>query len=295
MNNFIILTDTGSDLEKELREKFDIEYVPMRFSYEGKDYEADLDWPVFSAPEFYNRMREGGRFLTAQVNAASYQTAFEKFLSAGKDVLYISCSSALSASIHTARRIAEETLKAYPERKIICIDGLRSCYALGLIAIHASELRAEGKTIEEVASWVEENKLTVHMIGSVDKLTYLKQAGRVSAASAFFGGLLNIKPIIIADAKGQNFAAEKVKGRKNAMARMVEIAKENYVDVPYQRVFISHTDCLEEAEELKAMLLRALGKDIDVHIGYIGPCVGASTGPDTLSINFHGKKVEVNA
>lgn len=295
MNNFVILTDTGSDLEKELREEFNIEYVPMRFSYEGKDYAADLDWPVFSAHEFYQRMRDGGRFLTAQVLANSYQEAFEKALSEGKDVLYISCSSALSAGINTARRIAEETLKSYPERKIICIDGLRACYALGLIVIHASELRAEGKTIDEVAAWVEENKLTVHMLGSVDKLTYLKQAGRVSAASAFFGGLLNIKPIIIADAKGQNFAAEKVKGRKNAMARMVEITKENILDVPYQRIFISHTDCPEEAEELKAMLITALGKDVDVHIGYIGPCVGASTGPDTLSINFHGKKVEVNA
>lgn len=295
MNNFVVLTDTGSDLEKELREKFDIEYVPMRFSYEGKDYEANLDWPVFSAHEFYQRMREGGRFLTAQVLASSYQEAFEKFLSEGKDVLYISCSSALSAGIHTARRIAEETLKAYPDRKIICVDGLRSCHALGLIAIHASELRSEGKTIDETAAWVEENKLTMHMIGSVDKLTYLKQAGRVSAASAFFGGLLNIKPIIIADAQGRNFACEKIKGRKNAMARMVELAKESYEQVPYERAFISHADCPEEAEELKTMLITALGKEIDVHIGYIGPCVGASTGPDTLSINFHANKVEVNA
>ena len=240
-------------------------------------------------------MREGGRFLTAQVTRGSYQTAFEKFLAEGKDVLYIACSSALSAGINTARMVAQETLKAYPDRKIICIDALRACYALGLIVIHASELRAEGKSIEEVAAWVEENKLTVHMLGSVDKLTYLKQAGRVSAASAFFGGILNIKPIIIADAQGRNLAAEKVKGRKNSMARMVEIAKENFLDVPYQRVFISHADCPEAAEELKTMLLTALGKDIDVHIGYIGPCVGASTGPDTLSINFHGKKVEVNA
>ena len=132
------------------------------------------------------------------------------------------------------------------------------------------------------------------MIGSVDKLTYLKQAGRVSAASAFFGGLLNIKPILIADALGRNFACAKVKGRKVSMEKIAQMAKEAWEDVPYQRVMICHADCIEEAEELKQMLFVALGKEVDVHIGYVGSAVGASVGPGMLGLFFFGKEVTVN-
>ena len=188
----------------------------------------------------------------------------------------------------------EEILEKHPEAKIICVDTLRACYALALLCIRAAELRAEGKTIEETAAWIEENRLTVNMIGSVDKLTYLKQAGRVSATSAFFGGLLNIKPIIIADAKGRNFAVEKVKGRRTSLNRIAEMLQENYLEQPYQRIMISHADCLEEAEELKRLCEEKIGKALTVHIGYVGSCVGASVGPGMLGVYFFGKEVTVN-
>lgn len=294
MKKYVILSDTGCDLEEALRKEFDIEYVPMHYSLDGKDYAADLDWKEFSVPQFYGLMREGKRFITSQVNVAEYKKAFNAYLAQGYDVLYISCSSALSSSVHASRVAREELLKEYPDAKIFCVDGLRACYALGLLCIRASELRAEGKTIEETAAWIEENKNTTHMVGTVDKLIWLKQAGRVSATSAFFGGLLNIKPIIVADAKGQNFAVEKVKGRMTSFTRMVEMVKESWEDVPYQRLHISHADCVEEAEKLKEMLLAVLGKEVDVHIGYVGPIVGASAGPGTLSINYFGKKVTLN-
>ena len=294
MRKYIILTDTGSDLDTCLREQYDIAYVPMRFSLDSVDYEADLDWKHFSAKEFYDMMRNGKRFITAQVNVATYKKTFEKYLSEGYDVLYIACSSEISASVNASRVACEEVLKNYPDGKIICVDTLRACYALALLCIRASELRAEGKTIEETAAWVEENRLTVNMIGSVDKLTYLKQAGRVSAASAFFGGLLNIKPIIIADAKGKNFALEKVKGRRTSLNRIAEMMKENYLEQPYQRIMISHADCLEDAEELKRLCEEKLGKELDVHIGYVGICVGASVGPGMLGVYFFGKEVTVN-
>lgn len=294
MKKYVIVTDTGCDLESKFREEYDIEYVKMRFSTEGKDYEADLDWQHFSATDFYNRMRNGQRFITAQVNVEAYKRAFQKYLDEGYDILSLSTSSGISASIEASRVAREALLKEYPDAKIICVDCLRACYALGLLAIRASELRAEGKTIEEAAQWVEENKLKVNMIGSVDKLTYLKQAGRVSAASAFFGGLLNIKPIIVADALGRNFAAEKVKGRRTSFEKIAEMVKEAYEDAPYQRLWISHADCLEEAEELKSIILEKLGKEIDVHIGYVGICVGASVGPGMLGVFFYGKEVTLN-
>ena len=296
MKKYVIITDTGSDLERSFRKKYGIEYVSMHFSCEGKDYEADMDWQQISAKDFYNGMREGKRFISAQVNVAAYKTAFKKFLDEGYDILSVSTSSGLSASVNASYVARDELLQEYPDAKIICVDALRACYALGLLVIRAAELREEGKTIEETAAWLNENKLTVNMIGSVDKLTYLKQAGRVSAASAFFGGLLNIKPIIVADALGKNFAAEKVKGRRTSFVRIAEMMKEAYVDgLPYQRVMISHADCYEEAEELKKIICDVLGKEIDVHIGYVGACVGSATGPGMIGVYFFGKKVTLNA
>ena len=294
MRKFIIVTDTGCDLDIELRKQYDIEYVPMHFSCDGKDYVADLDWEQISAKDFYNAMREGKRFITAQVNVETYKAAFEKYVQEGYDVLSVSTSSKISSGILASYVARDEILTKYPDAKIICVDALRACYALGILAIRASELRAEGKTIEETAAWLNENKLTVNMIGSVDKLTYLRQAGRVSATSAFFGGLLNIKPIIIADALGQNFATAKVKGRKVSLEKIAEMAKEAYEDVPYQHVMISHADCLEDAEELKAMFFKQLGKEVDVHIGYVGSCVGSAVGPGMIGIYFFGKEVTVN-
>ncbi len=294
MGNYVILTDSACDLESKWREPFGIEYVPMGYSFDGNAYEADLDWKKLSAPEFYNLMRNGTRIYSAQVNVETFEEAFKKYAEEGKDVLYVACSSGLSASVKAGYVARETVLKEYPDRKIIIVDALRACYALGLLVIRAAELKAEGKTIEETAAWLEENKLTVNMEGSVDKLTYLKQAGRVSAASAFFGGLLNIKPIIMADAKGCNYAVEKVKGRRTSFVRIAERVAETFVDAPYQRVFISHADCLDEAEEFKAIVLEKLGKDVDIHIGYVGPGVGSAVGPGMIGIYYWGKEVTVN-
>lgn len=294
MNNYIIVTDSGCDLDAVWREKFGIEYVPMHFIVDGKDYEADLDWKKISAPDFYNLMRDGKRIYTAQVNVATYKKSFAEYLEKGYDILSVSTSSGLSASIQASCVARDELLKDYPEAKIICVDSLRACHALGILVIAAAELRAQGKTIEDTAAWLEENKLTSNMEGTADKLVYLRQAGRVSAASSFFGGLLNIKPIVMADAKGRNFAVEKVKGRKTSIQRIAERLKERYIEVPYQKVFISHADCLEEAEELKKAIFEQLNREIEVYIGYVGPCVGATVGPGMLSAHFFGKKVDLN-
>lgn len=295
MKKYVILTDTGSDLDGSLRGQFDIDYLPMHLALDGASFDADLDWNHHPAKEFYDIMREGKRFTSSLINVAEFTAAYEEYAKQGVDVLYIGTSSKISASIIEGKKAAELFLKDHPEMKIICIDSLRACYTLGMIVIRACELRAEGNSIEEVASWVEENKLCANMIGSVDKLTWLKMAGRVSATKAFFGALFNVKPIIIADAIGQNYAEEKVKGRKSSLVRIAEKIKEAYLDLPYQRIFISHADCYEEALELKDLVLEAVGNpDVPVHIGYVGPGVGSAVGPGMISAFCWGKKVEVN-
>ena len=152
----------------------------------------------------------------------------------------------------------------------------------------------EYKTIEEVAEWIEENKLKANQECTPEKLSYLKQAGRVSAASAFFGGLLNIKPIIISDAKGQNFAVEKVKGRKTSIDRLAERFSEEVEDLPYQFISIAHADSIDDALELKAAVEKKMKTPLPIHVGHVGPIVGASCGPGTLAVYFYGKKVTTN-
>ena len=292
MKKFAIITDSCSDLDKALREEYDIDYVPMHFIINEKDYLASLDWDEVSAPDFYNMMKDGTRILTAQVSMNDYREKFEKYINEGYDILSISCSSALSASVKASYTVRDELQAKYPEAKIICIDSLIACIGLGMICIMASELRAEGKSIEEVAEWIEENKLTINQEGAVDKLTYLKQAGRVSATSAFFGGLLNIKPILISDKYGRNLAVEKVKGRRASIDRVVERLKERFVSTEKNRVFIGHANCVEDAEIIKEELIKTMPNEkLDVHIGYIGPIVGATVGPGMLGVYFVGKKV----
>ena len=290
---FVIITDTCSDLNKDIRVKYDIDYVPMSYTCDEKTYLGDLDWNELSAHDFYELMRNGKRIFTSQVSVTHTKEKLEKYLNEGKDILYLSCSSELSKSYDVVRNVVSEFSPNYPNSKIIVIDTLRACMALGLLCITASELRSQGKSIDEVASWIKENMATCHMEATVENLKYLKQAGRVSAASAFFGGLLNIKPILIEDAQGRNFAVEKVKGRITSLERLVERTVEQFKDVAHQKVFISHADCLDDALKLKDMLINALG-NIEIELSYIGPIVGASVGPNTMGVFFYGTEVTVN-
>lgn len=295
MKKYVIVTDSCSDLNRELREKYDIDYIPMHVSCEGKDYEANLDWEVISIKEYFDLMRAGKRITTAQITANQYKEAFTKYLADGYDILSISCSSALSASVATSRTVAEELKAEYPDAKIFCVDSLSACAGLGILGIVASKMRAEGKTIEEVVAWLEENKLTANQESTAESLKYLKQAGRVSAAAAFFGGILQVKPIIISDATGMNFSIEKVKGRAKSITRLAERMKEEYEESPYQTVIVEHADCPEGAEQLISEIKKLLP---DVKIDYtinFGPIISASVGPGTIGVFFVGKKVTVNA
>ncbi len=295
MSKFVIITDSCSELNKELRDRYNIEYIPMHFRLDGIEYEASLDWEKVSPKQLYDSLREGKRVTTAQITKEEYIKAFSSFLDDGFDVLSISCSSALSASVKSSCSARDELKEKYPDRKIICVDSLMACAGLGILCITASELRAEGKSVEEVSAWVEEHKLTMNQECTVEKLTYLKVAGRVSATSAFFGGLLSIKPIIISDAKGQNFAIEKVKGRVASIDRVIDRFFEAYEDLPYQHIFISHADCEQTALEIKEKILSRLGENKEIQILPLGPIIGATCGPGTVALYCYGKKVTANA
>ena len=296
MRNFVIVADSTVDLDREIRERFDIKYIPMHFSYDDNNFDASLDWEGISADRFYEMMSENIRFLTSQIIVPEFEAAFESYINQGLDVLYIACSSALSASVK-ASYVARDNLAAkYPEAKIICVDPLVTGGGQAILCIKASKMRAEGKTIDECAAWIEENKLSANQLATVDKLSYLKRAGRVSAASAFFGGILNIKPIIVSDVKGRNAGVEKVKGRKAALARMAEYLAEKYIPSEFP-IFIHHASCPEDVEILKSEVLARLpaGDTPEIHVGYIGPIIGSTTGPGSICLSFFGTPVTYDA
>lgn len=296
MRKFVILTDSSCDLDKNLREKYDIEYLPMHLIIDGKDYDADLDWQNISVKEFYDLMRAGKRVMTAQISKLEYVTRFEEYVKQGFDVLSVTCSSALTASVKASQLARDEVMAKYPECKIICVDSLLSCAGLGIMCIKASLMRAEGKTIEEAAEWIETNKLKINQEATVEKLSYLKQAGRVSAAAAFFGGLLSVKPIIISDVNGNNASIEKVKGRKASLERLAERVKDEYQPTEFKSIFLLHGDCEADALELKEIIKAKVGvTDDDIIMGYIGPIIGASCGPGVIGVYFYGKEVTFDA
>ncbi len=289
------MSDSSCDLSNENRTRYDIDYIDMRILYEDKDIPADLDWKTLSIKEFYDLMRSGVRIRTAQVNTAEFEAKFESYVKEGRDVLYLACSSALSSSYKQSLIARDKLLAKYPEAKIICIDGRRSCHGLGILCLTAAELRSEGKSIEETAEYIEQHKQEVHQFGAVDNLVYLKRAGRVNALSAVFGGLLQVKPIIISDVAGQNLAVEKVKGRKNSIIRVADMIAEAYTEHEHQRIFVVQADCEDEAQWLRDLIRERIpDKQIPIDIEPLGPIIGASTGPGMIAAYCYGKAVTID-
>lgn len=289
MRPFAIIGDSTCDLNREFREQLDVDYVPMNFILDGKEYLASLDWEEMSAKEFYDQMRQGKRITTTQVPAECYAEKFREYLKQGMDVLYVSCSSALSGSVNTARVVSRELMEQHPEAKILCVDALNSSFGQGIEIMWASKMRSDGSSIEEVSEFLEKNRNCVNQTAYVEKLEYLRRVGRVTASSAFFGNLIGIKPILISDAKGQNFAIKKVKGLQKTMEEVVAIIKERIIEPEDQIIYISHADTEENAEKIGQMIKDSISCR-DICIGYIGPIVGASVGPGTISIYYVGKE-----
>ena len=288
MSSFDIITDSTSDLSLALREMYGIDYCLMEFSEGEKNYRASLDWTDISYKDFYGSMRQGKRYKTVQVPVKTFDEKFREHLEQGKDVLYIACSSGLSGSVNTAKVMSEELKSSYPDRKIICIDSLISGMGQGSMAIKAAKMRDEGKSIEETASWIEENKLFFNQYGTVESLDYLKAAGRVTASSAFFGNLFAVKPILISDLEGHNLAVKKVKGRKSSLEELAVMTAKYIVDPADQTIYIGHADD-EEAANTVAGKMKELIPGANTELYVIGPIVGASVGPGTIIVFYNGK------
>lgn len=289
MKKFVIVSDSCCELDENMRKRYDVEYIPMRVSYDGKSLIADLDWKDLSAKEFYDILRNDTRIFTSQVPVVDYTARFEEFLKEGYDILSISCSSALSASVKASEVVRDQLKQKYRDSKIICIDSLNCSYGLGILCMLASNLRSRGYTITKTAEVIESVKMQVNQFGTVDDLKFLKRAGRISSGKAVFGTMLGIKPIIVSNVKGENVSVESVKGRVNSLRRLAESACEKYTGEQLSGIYIAHGDCSEDAEKVKSFI-HEIRPDIEVTIGMLNPIMGASCGPKTLSVYFVGQE-----
>ena len=290
MSKFQIFTDSNAELSTEIRKAHHLEYVQMGVVVDGEEYPADLDWKAYTPEEFYGWLKKGRHVKTTAVSLAEFNRAFRPLLEKGIDIMYIACSSALTASLNTCRLASEELLKEFPDRKIVGIDSLNASFCLGLMAIDATKRQDEGMSLEEVAAWVEENKLKYNFFATVETLTYMKKAGRIKGSKAFMGNIFGVKPIFISDAHGNNLGIKTVRGTKNADNALIEDFKA-VADIKAQpEVFIGQADCLERAQRLKERLEREL-PGCHVTIGTIGPIVGTTCGPGTTGIFGFGKVV----
>ena len=292
MKKFQVLTDSTSDIEKKFRDALEIDYIPMGFTIAGKEYPADLDWTELSPDDYYNLMRNGNRSVTSLISQVELEKKLNQYLKAGLDVLYIACSSKLSGSYNVAKMYYEEIKDQYPNVKFVAFDSLRSNYAEGAMAMKAAKDALDGKSIDTVVAELEETKLCYQTYATVGTLEWLKKAGRIKATKAFFGNLMGVKPIILGDAIGNNYAFKKVKGRGNSINQLLEEVKANVVNPSETTIYIEHADCLEDATKLVKLIEEEV-KPKAVNLSNLGPIIGATCGPDTITVNFFGKKVSI--
>ena len=287
MASYQIVTDSSTDLPAALAKELGLAVLPLKFTLEGQTYEDFLEGGALTYHEFYDRLRAGAVSKTAQITLAEFEEAFEKILAAGQDLLYIGFSSGLSGTYHCAVLAAEELRGKFPERKIITVDSLCASMGEGLLVWHACRLRDEGMPLEELAAWLESHKLQLCHLFTVDDLHFLKRGGRVSPTTAFFGTMMNIKPVLRVDDEGHLVPLGKARGRKASLAALCDQMKALVVSPQEQTVFISHGDCEEDARYLAELVQSQLGVP-RVTVGQIGPVIGSQSGPGTVALFFLG-------
>lgn len=285
---YIIATDSNSELSPAWREKCQLAVIDMPYNLDGEEKTYDFE-EGDDIRYFYQRMRDGAIPTTMQRNAEEFKEFWKPYLENGQDVLHFSFSSKLSGTYDSACIAQNEIAEHYPERKIIVVDTKAICTALGLLLIRCAELRDEGKSMEDVAQWMKDNYQRSAAFFSVESLEYLKRGGRVSNAAAFFGTMLQIKPMLYLDAEGGLTPIEKIKGRKKAIRRLAEAAAEK-IDLDFdKRIFVVHADCSEEADILIEHFMQLVPAAKLVEKQYVGPVIGTHVGPGMLALIYFGK------
>ncbi len=285
MSVFRIVTDSGCDLNQAMVKQLNISVVPLMVNFQGQTLPDNVDDGIRT---FYDGLRAGEVATTSAINPNGWEAVIEPILAGGEDALVITFSSGLSTTCQSAVIAAAELQSKYPGRTVKVVDSLCASLGQGLLVWYACQKRDLGMSLDDLAAWLEENKLHLCHWFTVDDLMYLKRGGRVSAATALVGTMLQIKPVLHVDNEGHLISVAKARGRKSSIEALAKKLGELGIDGENSTVFISHGDCEEDARLLEAMVKTHCGVK-EVMIGHIGAVIGSHSGPGTLALFFLGK------
>ena len=289
MCDYAIITDSSCDLPDWKAEELGVQMVPLSLTLEGRQYLNTTDKHGIAHKELYAQLRSGKMATTSAANVDAFLEKMEPILQAGKDILYIGFSSALSGTYAAGNSAAAQLLEKYPERRILTVDSLCASLGQGLFVYLLAQKRAQGMDFEQLHQYAEDLKLHICHWFTVEDLQFLRRGGRVSTAAAMIGTILSIKPIMHVDDLGRLIPVSKVRGRKVSMRALADKVAQNALLREDQTVFISHGDCLEDANMLADMITERSGLKVSL-IDYVGPVIGAHSGPGTLAVFFIGEK-----
>ena len=287
MSEFVLMTDSSADLNQEMVQELGVTVLPLSFTIQGKTYRNYPDNREMDLPLFYDMLRAGELATTSAVNVAEYTQAVEPILQEGKDVLILAFSSGLSSTYQASVLAAGELREKYPDRKIYTVDTLCASLGQGLLVYLAAQEQRKGKSIEEVRDWAEETKLNLCHQFTVDDLHFLKRGGRISATTAVVGSMLQIKPVLHVDNEGHLINIGKARGRQASLKALVDKMEKTVTEEGRKTVFISHGDCRKDAVTVADMVRERFGTQ-DIRINFVGPVIGAHSGPGTLALFYLG-------
>lgn len=285
MNDYVILTDSSCDLPDDIVKKYQLEILQLDFIVEG---EGNFHNDQADIGKVYSKLRNGANIKTSAANISQASETIEALFNQKKDILYLGFSSGLSSTYQTVYMAGQELMEEYPERKMISVDTLAASMGQGLLVYKACQAKDAGKSLEENAQYIEDIKLKLCHWFTVDDLFFLKRGGRISGVTATVGTMLSIKPILHVDDEGHLINVSKVRGRKAAITELVNRMEKLAVHPENQDIFISHGDCIEDAEKLASIIKERFGND-RITISYVGPVIGAHSGPGTLALFFLGE------
>ena len=286
MNNYVIITDSSCDLPASLADELGVKVLQLEVNIEGERTKFNNEIDI---KDFYATLRTKKAVTTSAVNIDRFLGVFEKELADGNDILYIGFSSGLSSTYSAGKSAADELSEKYPDNKILTVDSLSASLGQGLLVTLAARKKSEGAAIEELCRYVEETKWHLCHWFTVDDLFFLKRGGRVSAATAVFGTMLSIKPVLHMDNEGHLINVENARGRQSSIKALLEHMKKLAIEPQKQTIYISHGDCYDEAKSLADMIKAEFGIN-DILISEVGPVIGAHSGPGTMALFFLGSE-----
>lgn len=287
MKEFVIVTDTTTDLPRDYVEKHHLYMMSLPYTLEGTSYTWEKPMPV---KDFYDKMRAGSLPTTSQANPEEATLLYESILKDNDvDILHIAFSSGLSGSFNSCRIAAADVCEKYPDHRIVVVDSLAATLGQGLLVYKAVQLKEAGKSLDEVAAWVEENKYHLVHNFTVDDLFHLHRGGRLSKTAAIVGTMINLKPVLHVDDEGHLVMLSKVRGRKKSLIGLVDCMEKQLGDWKDKNdiIFISHGDCPEDAQFVADLIKERFGYE-NFMIDYIGATIGAHSGPGTVALFYLG-------